>query len=167
MSVLNSSKKNPIEKYRTKEDKIGLDVVFDFSGGLSSRIGKVEKTNDFILDNKIKASRNNSIFWYENDSYLPSIPNGQQREYPINLAQQSNWSMVTSIGVRYKLTKLSDLMLDLRWQYYFSDWIDGFNHKLSYNKFYLWKLQDNYLNVCCSVGQSVKSIKYFLKHMLA
>jgi len=33
-------------------------VVFDFSGGLSSRIGKVEKTNDFILDNKIKASRN-------------------------------------------------------------------------------------------------------------
>ena len=33
-------------------------VVFDISGGLSSRIGKVEKTNNFILDNKIKASRN-------------------------------------------------------------------------------------------------------------
>ena len=33
-------------------------VVFDFSGGLSSRIGKAEKTNDFILNNKINASRN-------------------------------------------------------------------------------------------------------------
>lgn len=33
-------------------------VLFDFSGGLSSRIGKVEKTNDFILNNKINASRN-------------------------------------------------------------------------------------------------------------
>ena len=28
-------------------------VLFDFSGGLSSRIGKVEKSNDFILDNKV------------------------------------------------------------------------------------------------------------------
>lgn len=33
-------------------------VLFDFSGGLSSRIGKVEKTNDFVLNNKINASRN-------------------------------------------------------------------------------------------------------------
>lgn len=33
-------------------------VLFDFSGGLSSRIGKAEKTNDFILNNKINASRN-------------------------------------------------------------------------------------------------------------
>lgn len=33
-------------------------VLFDFSGGLSSRIGKVEKSGDFILDNKINASRN-------------------------------------------------------------------------------------------------------------
>lgn len=33
-------------------------ILFDFSGGLSSRIGKVEKTGDFILDNKINASRN-------------------------------------------------------------------------------------------------------------
>ncbi len=50
----------------------------------------------------------------------------------------SAWSMVTSVGVRYKLTMLSDLMLDLRWQLYFSDWIDGFNHQLSYNKFNDW-----------------------------
>lgn len=35
------------------------------------------------------------------------------------------WSVVGSIGTRYKLTILSDLMIDLRWQYYFSDWVDG------------------------------------------
>lgn len=35
------------------------------------------------------------------------------------------WSVVGSIGTRYKLTTLSDLMIDLRWQYYFSDWVDG------------------------------------------
>jgi hypothetical protein len=52
--------------------------------------------------------------------------------------------MVTSVGVRYKLTMLSDLMLDLRWQLYFSDWIDGFNHQLSYNKFNDWLLWLNF-----------------------
>jgi len=65
-------------------------------------------------DGDIYNPNNIYSFWYKDDSYLPSIPNDQQREYPINLEQQSNWSMVTSIGVRYKLTKLSDLMLDLR-----------------------------------------------------
>lgn len=35
------------------------------------------------------------------------------------------WSVVTSVGTRYKLTTLSDLMVDLRFQYYFSDWVDG------------------------------------------
>src|SRR5690606_20668608 len=37
----------------------------------------------------------------------------------------TTFSVVTSIGTRYKLTTLSDLMIDLRWQYYFSDWVDG------------------------------------------
>jgi hypothetical protein len=37
------------------------------------------------------------------------------------------WSVVSSIGCRYKLTELSDLMVDLRWQYYFSNWVDGLN----------------------------------------
>jgi hypothetical protein len=35
------------------------------------------------------------------------------------------WSVVSSVGTRYKLTVLSDLMVDLRFQYYFSDWVDG------------------------------------------
>lgn len=37
------------------------------------------------------------------------------------------WSVVASVGTRYKLTILSDLMIDLRWQYYFSNWVDGLN----------------------------------------
>ncbi|MCG2612266.1 pre-mRNA-splicing factor 38 [Flavobacterium sp. SM15] len=39
----------------------------------------------------------------------------------------STWSVVGSVGTRYKLTELSDLMVDLRWQYYFSNWVDGLN----------------------------------------
>lgn len=39
----------------------------------------------------------------------------------------TTWSVVASVGTRYKLTTLSDLMVDLRWQYYFSDWVDGLN----------------------------------------
>ncbi|RYG30387.1 MAG: glutamate dehydrogenase [Chitinophagaceae bacterium] len=37
----------------------------------------------------------------------------------------TTWSVVGSVGTRYKLTTLSDLMIDLRWQYYFSNWVDG------------------------------------------
>jgi len=54
----------------------------------------------------------------------------------INAFQQegdSTWSIVTSVGVRYKLSELSDLMLDMRWQYYFSNWVDGLNPSLENN----------------------------------
>ncbi|HEU0137383.1 MAG TPA: glutamate dehydrogenase [Flavobacterium sp.] len=37
----------------------------------------------------------------------------------------TTWSIVSSVGTRYKLTELSDLMVDLRFQYYFSNWVDG------------------------------------------
>jgi hypothetical protein len=37
------------------------------------------------------------------------------------------WSIVSSVGCRYKLNDLSDLMVDMRWQYYFSNWVDGLN----------------------------------------
>ncbi|WP_136667279.1 glutamate dehydrogenase [Flavobacterium sp. H122] len=39
----------------------------------------------------------------------------------------STWSIVSSIGTRYKLSPLSDLVVDLRWQYYFDNWVDGLN----------------------------------------
>ncbi|MGC1633373.1 MAG: glutamate dehydrogenase [Gelidibacter sp.] len=44
------------------------------------------------------------------------------------------FSFVGSVGSRYKLTYLSDLIIDLRWQHYFRDKLDGLNHKLPSNK---------------------------------
>lgn len=42
-----------------------------------------------------------------------------------DLNSGTTWSVVSSVGTRYKLTELSDLMVDLRFQYYFSNWVDG------------------------------------------
>ncbi len=35
------------------------------------------------------------------------------------------WSIVSSIGTRYKLNQTSDVLVDLRLQYYYSDYVDG------------------------------------------
>jgi len=48
----------------------------------------------------------------------------------INAYQQeggSTWAALFGVGVRYKMSPMSDLMLDTRWQYYFSNWVDGLN----------------------------------------
>lgn len=39
----------------------------------------------------------------------------------------SVWSVVGSVGTRYKLDRMSDLMVDFRMQYFFSNWVDGLN----------------------------------------
>lgn len=49
------------------------------------------------------------------------------RPYGFSSESGSVWSIVSSVGTRYKLAPLSDLMVDLRLQYYFSDWVDGLN----------------------------------------
>lgn len=49
----------------------------------------------------------------------------------------STWSIVMSTGIRYKLSPLSDLMLDARWQYYFSNWVDGLNPQQEFNEQFL------------------------------
>jgi hypothetical protein len=36
-------------------------------------------------------------------------------------------STVASLGARYKIAPLSDLIFELRWQYYMNDWVDGLN----------------------------------------
>lgn len=46
----------------------------------------------------------------------------------------SVWSVLASVGIRYKLTPLTDLMLDSRWQYYFSNWVDGLNPSFENNQ---------------------------------
>ncbi len=62
----------------------------------------------------------------------------------VDASSGGTWSMVTSAGLRYKIAPLADLMLDLRWQYYFDDRIDGLDHNLPDNKFNDWLL---WLNV--------------------
>jgi hypothetical protein len=62
----------------------------------------------------------------------------------INPQSGSTWSIVSSVGVRYKVGVLSDLMLDLRWQYFGRDWIDGLNHQLNSNKYNDWLLWLNF-----------------------
>lgn len=65
---------------------------------------------------------------------------------PGSVTDQSGsvWSLVGSVGSRYKLTMLSDLMVDLRFQYFFSDWIDGLNHQLPSNKRNDWLVWLNF-----------------------
>ncbi|APY08618.1 glutamate dehydrogenase [Winogradskyella sp. J14-2] len=62
----------------------------------------------------------------------------------ISAESGSTWSVVASLGTRYKLTILSDLFVELRWQYYFNDFIDGLNHKLPSNKANDWNLWLNF-----------------------
>lgn len=50
----------------------------------------------------------------------------------------STMSLVGSIGTRYKLSILSDLMIDLRVQSFFSDATDGLHHQLPSNKTNDW-----------------------------
>lgn len=62
----------------------------------------------------------------------------------INVKGGSTWSVVSSIGTRYKLTIMSDLMIDLRWQYYFTDLTDGLDHQLPSNKANDWLVWLNF-----------------------
>ena len=58
------------------------------------------------------------------------------RKY-LNAFQQepgNTWGVVASIGIRYKISPLSDLMLESRWQYYFSNWVDGLNPSFENNQ---------------------------------
>ena len=44
------------------------------------------------------------------------------------------WAVVGGVGLRYKLTRLSDLMFESRWTYYFSDYVDGLNPTFEKNQ---------------------------------
>ncbi|RLJ65498.1 hypothetical protein CLV86_1074 [Lacinutrix venerupis] len=63
---------------------------------------------------------------------------------PIDVSGGSTWSVVSSMGARYKLSTSADLMIDLRGQYYFNDYIDGLNHELKYNKYNDWMVWLNF-----------------------
>ena len=45
----------------------------------------------------------------------------------ISDASGNTWALTGSVGIRYKLTILSDLNLELRYHKYYSNWVDGLN----------------------------------------
>lgn len=78
------------------------------------------------------------------DNYYSFWQDASNGEPFINDESDTTWSVVASIGTRYKLTILSDLFVELRWQYYFSDWVDGLNHKLDSNTANDWNMWLNF-----------------------
>ena len=62
----------------------------------------------------------------------------------INNEGGNTWSFIGSVGVRYKLSPLSDLMLDSRWGHYFSNWVDGLNPDVPENKANEWMYWINF-----------------------
>lgn len=59
-------------------------------------------------------------------------------EEGILMESGSTWAIAGSVGIRYKLTVLSDLLIDARWHYYATDWMDGLNHNQPQNKSNDW-----------------------------
>ena len=47
----------------------------------------------------------------------------------------STWSIVLGAGMRYKLNVVSDLVMNIQWRYYDTDWLDGLDHDNPQNKF--------------------------------
>ena len=98
--------------------------------------------------NKLAPFISAGVHWI---SYDPSITYDEQFGYDSNyyggkynpqitMQQEggNTWAVLASVGVRYKLTPLSDLMLDSRLQYYFSNWVDGLNPEVPENKANEW-----------------------------
>lgn len=70
------------------------------------------------------------------------VPSDGHR-YGFSTENNTTWSIVSGIGARYKLTELSDLMIEGRLQYFGSDWVDGLNpNKEIYteNKYNDWQV---------------------------
>jgi len=76
-----------------------------------------------------------------NNFYQPWVnatnPNFSEDNFLFD-GRSSTFSLVGSVGTRYKLSPLSDLVFDLKWQYFFDDKVDGLDHNLQSNKSNDW-----------------------------
>lgn len=57
------------------------------------------------------------------------------RDGGVDLEGGSTWAIAGSMGLRYRLSVVSDLGFEARWHYYDTDWIDGLNIQAPQNKF--------------------------------
>jgi|SRR5690606_6118185 len=62
------------------------------------------------------------------ETTIPKYINGFKQGMGVTLAA------VGTLGTRYKLNDMNDLMLMAKWHYYFSDWVDGLNPRREFNK---------------------------------
>lgn len=64
-------------------------------------------------------------------------PNNVFHEFRGYISQEpgSTWSVVLGAGMRYKLDAFSDLVMNLNWRYYNTDWLDGLDHENPQNKY--------------------------------
>ncbi len=61
----------------------------------------------------------------------------------VNNETSTTFSILGGIGTRYKLTEMSDLFTELRFQYYFSNWVEGVSpnpDRYPENKFNDWNV---------------------------
>lgn len=60
----------------------------------------------------------------------------------INMEPNFTMSATFGVGTRHKLGEYSDILIEARWQYFFSNYVDGLNAKLDpankYNDWLLW-----------------------------
>lgn len=56
----------------------------------------------------------------------------------IDASSGNTYAVVWSAGTRYRLNDNSDLVLDARWHFYGSDWVDGLNHDNPQNEANDW-----------------------------
>ncbi len=66
-----------------------------------------------------------------------SSPNFQQGSFLFD-DYGSTLSLVGGVGTRIKATKLTDIVVDLKFQYFFDDKVDGLDHNLPSNKSNDW-----------------------------
>ena len=76
---------------------------------------------------KVQTSFGDGVLLNENNIFPKYWIASEGKPHGFSNDKGSTWSLVSSVGTRYKLTPLSDLIVDLRFQYYFDNWVDGLN----------------------------------------
>jgi hypothetical protein len=74
-----------------------------------------------------KASSNLGELGTPNTTYSKYLQPSDGHPFGFSNEKKAVFSIVTSLGTRYKLNHQSDLLIDCRVQYFNSDWVDGLN----------------------------------------
>lgn len=76
---------------------------------------------------QVKTSYGDGVLLNQNNIFPKYWSPSDGKPHGFSNDSGSTWSIVGSVGSRYKLNLMSDLIIDLRWQYFNSNWVDGLN----------------------------------------